>query len=90
MRDKDCNSVCYLVGAADFREAPRVKDGDFVIAADGGYDRLNALGITPNALIGDMDSIEEVPSGIELFKFKAEKDETDMRLRRSHHQVSED
>ena len=75
------DGVCYVVGAADFNCGFDVADGGFVIAADGGYDRLLSLGIKPNLLMGDFDSVTaKIPSDIELLRFKAEKDETDMHL----------
>lgn len=76
------DNICYIVGAAEFSRDFRVADGDLVIAADGGYDRLLAMGIRPDLLIGDLDSIEcaEAPRDIELLKFKVEKDETDTHL----------
>jgi len=36
-----------------------IKSADMIICADGGANILDALGITPNYLIGDMDSIKE-------------------------------
>ena len=73
-------SVCYIVGAGDFAPLPEIKEGDFIIAADGGYDSLRASSLTPNLLVGDLDSIENVPTGVEILRFKSEKDETDMHL----------
>lgn len=51
-----------------------------VIAADGGLRHTTALGITPDVVIGDMDSFREadVPPGTILFP--ARKDDTDMML----------
>ena len=70
--------ICYLVGASELNEKP--KDG-FVIAADGGLDRLIKMGVKPDLLIGDMDSVRcEIPSDIPCKRFKKEKDETDMYL----------
>ena len=74
------NTVCYIVGASDFNESFEVHDGDFVIAADGGYDQLIKNGIVPNVLIGDLDSVQNVPSDVEVIRFPIEKDETDMHL----------
>ena len=75
------SGICYIVGAAEFSRGFEVTKGDFVIAADGGYDRLLSMGITPDLLIGDLDSISaDVPSGIKLLKHEVEKDETDMHL----------
>lgn len=72
--------VCYIVGASDFYEDLDVKEGDLVIAADGGYDRLLKKGISPSVIIGDMDSVKEVPDGVETVRFPIEKDETDTHL----------
>ena len=57
-----------------------IADGAYVIAADSGYDTAVKLGITPDLLVGDMDSIREVPDGVELFRVKAEKEDTDTML----------
>ena len=57
-------------------EKPR--EGDYVIAADGGYRHTQALGITPNCILGDFDSLGFVPEGAEVFP--VEKDDTDAML----------
>ena len=72
--------TCYIVGASDCAPLPEIKDEDFVIAADGGYDMLLRQGITPGLLIGDFDSISKLPEGIEALRHKVRKDETDMHL----------
>ncbi len=72
--------ACYIVGAGEYTALPEIEKGDFVIAADGGYDKLKAQGITPDLLVGDLDSIENAPTGVEILRFKSEKDETDMHL----------
>lgn len=55
--------------------------GDFVICADGGYNNALKLGITPNVVIGDFDSLKgEMPKGVETLKYPSEKDETDTHL----------
>jgi thiamine pyrophosphokinase len=55
-------------------------DGAFIIAADSGYDTAKKLGVVPHLLVGDMDSISEVPSDVEIYRVKAEKDDTDTML----------
>jgi len=73
--------TCYLVGAAP--EAARIQPGpgDFVIAADGGYDHLLDWGIVPDFIVGDLDSLRHpLPEGVPCRKAPAEKDETDMAL----------
>ena len=58
---------------------------DLCIAADGGIHFLIENDIKPDVLIGDMDSIsvellENLPKGIEVIKYPAEKDFTDLEL----------
>lgn len=72
--------VCYIVGAGSFSGMPTPKTDDFVIAADGGYDHLRKIGIIPDLIIGDLDSIEMAPDNIETERHPVMKDETDMHL----------
>ena len=74
------NGTCFLVGASEIARPFSPREGDFVIAADGGYDRLLPLGVRPDLLIGDMDSIAALPAGIETRLFPVRKDETDLFL----------
>ena len=72
--------VCYIVGAGDFASPFAPKEDDLVIAADGGYDHLIKFGIRCDILLGDLDSIREVPKKIETVTFPVRKDETDSFL----------
>ena len=72
--------VCYIVGAGDSVKLPEIKDGDLLIAADGGYDELMRQSLVPDLLIGDLDSIKEIPGDVEILRHKVRKDETDMHL----------
>ncbi|MBR5547737.1 MAG: thiamine diphosphokinase [Clostridia bacterium] len=72
--------ICYIAGAGEF--TPRdlqPKDGDFVIAADGGLRALEKMNIKPDLLIGDLDSLGDhpLPGGVPLEKHPVEKDDTD-------------
>ena len=51
---------------------------DYVIAADGGLRHTQALGIIPNEMIGDFDSLGYVPEGAAVYP--VEKDDTDSML----------
>ena len=73
-------SICYIVGAGSFTHPFEPDTHDLVIAADGGYDHLTRHGIRCDLLIGDLDSIKEVPSDVEILRHPVEKDETDMHL----------
>lgn len=73
--------TCYIVGAGDFFGEISPNPDDIVIAADGGYDTLKRIGVKPNLLIGDMDSIlTDQADGIEKILHPVEKDETDSYL----------
>ena len=73
-------AICYIVGAGDFTTHFTPTESDLVIAADGGYDALKNAGIRCDLLIGDLDSINEVPTGVEIIRHPVMKDETDMML----------
>lgn len=73
------NQRCLLVGAGDFfynMQLPQASD--YIIAADGGYSYLREAGITPHVVIGDMDSVSEMPVHEQVIRLPREKDDTDM------------
>lgn len=73
--------VCWVVGAGDFDAidfSPR--PGDLVIAADGGYVHLTGLGITPDILLGDFDSLDTVPDLPNIVRHPVRKDDGDTAL----------
>ena len=69
---------CLIFAAGEYFEtAPRIDSGDYIIAADGGYDYLCALGIVPDIAVGDFDSAAAIPPDSITKRLAAEKDETD-------------
>ncbi len=51
---------------------------DYIICADAGYDHAKAVGIVPDILVGDFDSLQEEPADfLRKVKLPVEKDETD-------------
>ncbi len=75
------NAACFIFGAGPFFglvETPR--PGDRVLAADGGYRHCLAAGLTPDLLLGDFDSLDDLPPELEAKKFPVEKDDTDTML----------
>ena len=72
--------ICYIVGAGDFFGEINPNSDDIVIAADGGYDTLMSLDKECDLFVGDMDSLKEYPTGLEILRYPVEKDETDMFL----------
>jgi len=55
-----------------------IEENDFVMAADGGLLHLQKLGLTPDGILGDFDSLGYVPEGAKVFP--VEKDDTDAML----------
>lgn len=72
----------YIFGSGEYGGAkPEVEAGSFIIAADGGLDELYALGLTPDLIVGDFDSLAgALPEGVETFRHPVMKDATDMEL----------
>lgn len=72
---------CFIVGAGSFSGmSVRPAENDLVIAADGGYTYLKELGIEPQVLMGDFDSLELIPEHRQLIRHSPIKDDTDMAL----------
>ena len=70
---------CIIFCAAEFDRLARPIPADaWVIAADGGLRHTEKLGITPNEIIGDFDSLGFTPAGANVFP--VEKDDTDAML----------
>ena len=70
---------CFIFGALpsrDLREKPC--KGDLLIAADKGYERVLELGLTPDLVVGDFDSLGEVPQVDNLIRLNVRKDDTDV------------
>ena len=61
-------------------EAPQ--EGDLILAADAGFLTARSLGVVPQILLGDFDSLGEpdVPDGTELIRVPVEKNDTDTQL----------
>ena len=78
--------ICYIVGAMPLDEGFTFQPQplDLVIAADGGYASLCALGIRPDLVVGDFDSLNEIPDHPEVLRLPRIKDETDMGFAINH------
>lgn len=71
--------VCYIIGAGDCDCVDFCKkNGDFIIAADGGYRYLLSANIAPDVIIGDFDSLGEFPESDNVIRLNPVKDITDM------------
>ena len=71
---------CYLVGAGEFVDSLLPGDGDYIIAADAGYNALISRDITPDMVVGDFDSLGSIPDHPNVIQSPVEKDDTDMML----------
>ncbi|MDR1078993.1 MAG: thiamine diphosphokinase [Propionibacteriaceae bacterium] len=71
--------ICLICGAGErWRPPPQPGPDDFVVAADGGFAYLESHGIRVDLLVGDFDSLDRPPSGVETVVLPHDKDETDM------------
>ena len=72
--------ICYIVGAMPLEPelVPRLREGDVLIAADGGYAALTAAGLTPHLVAGDFDSLGRVPEHHNVHRLPCVKDDTDI------------
>lgn len=58
-----------------------VRQDDFILCADGGYAHARRMGLRPDLLIGDFDSVKPPEhAGCEVYSYPPEKDDTDMLL----------
>ena len=70
---------CIIFCAADFHGLIQpLQSDDFIIAADGGLNHTKALGIIPDGILGDFDSLGYTPEDSTVFP--VEKDDTDAML----------
>ena len=72
-------NTCVIFCAGGFSAVAEKTDStDYLLAADGGLVHMEKLGLTPNGIIGDFDSLGYVPAGAQVFP--VEKDDTDSML----------
>ena len=80
--------VIFANGELSNLEAARglLQPSDYLIAADGGANHLLRMGILPEIVIGDLDSIGEdtlfelTSADVEIKQYSEDKDETDLEL----------
>lgn len=71
--------TCLIAGAGPlFGPIPSPADGGLIIAADGGYAHLWRVGLRPDLVIGDFDSLPEKPEHPHVTELARDKDDTDM------------
>lgn len=71
---------CVIIGSGDcsidFLKS-NIKEDDYIICADGGYNYALSADLSPDLLIGDFDSIDKIPDFNNIIKLPIEKDITD-------------
>lgn len=73
--------ICYIVGGMPVALLYRpVQPADFVIAADSGFDTCRRMGVEPDLVVGDFDSLGRMPEHGNVLRFPVEKDTTDVGL----------
>ena len=78
---------CVILSAGDITDydlmRKYIQDGDYIIAADGGYRHLQPLKVKCDYFIGDFDSYSGTPD-CPSEKYPSEKDDTDTMLAIKH------
>ena len=78
---------CVIITAlldCDISSVYKKQEGDFIICADGGIDIAQQGGITPDIVLGDLDSTKTKEIDLPFIKFPKEKDDTDTMLCLKH------
>lgn len=74
---------CIVFCAASFDTLAReIESGDYIIAADGGLRHTQRLGIVPDEILGDFDSLGYCPENAHVFPVEKEDTDTLLALRR--------
>lgn len=74
---------CWIFGGAPVNSDHKIipPSDAYLIAADSGFSLLKRMGLMPDLVLGDFDSLtEDKPTGCEILTAAAEKDDTDTML----------
>lgn len=70
---------CFIFGALKVRRLPiKPEAGDYIIAADQGYANVLSLGLDPDLVAGDFDSLGKAPDAENVITLPVRKDLTDV------------
>lgn len=73
--------ICYIFGAGERTPcAIELSENDLVIAADGGFDYLEELGLRADYVLGDFDSVLSYNLPSDCIRYPVKKDDTDLML----------
>ena len=79
----------FVFGGADIKDysfCQKYIENSFIVCCDAGMKHAKELGITPNVIVGDFDSVDEntlkyyKSKNIKIKQYPCKKDETDMEL----------
>lgn len=74
-------SICYIFGAGEQTSCNiSLSPQDLVIAADGGFDYLESIGLHADYVLGDFDSVQSYYLPSDSIRYPAKKDDTDLML----------
>lgn len=69
---------CLIISGGDYTPIKGVKEDDFIIACDRGYEYARRDGITPMLIVGDFDSYSgDLPNDVHTIHLPCQKDDTD-------------
>lgn len=73
--------ICYIFGAGEQTTCNiQLSSQDLVIAADGGFDYLETLGLRADYVLGDFDSVVSYHLPADCIRYPRKKDDTDLLL----------
>lgn len=73
--------ICYIFGAGEQTSCHiELTPRDLVIAADGGFDYLERLGLRADYVLGDFDSVVSCHLPSDCIRYPRKKDDTDLML----------
>ena len=71
---------CYIFAAGDLFSCPEIHKDSYIIAADAGFSVAEKFGYKPHLLVGDFDSLYQIPDNTCTYQVPDEKDYTDTEL----------
>lgn len=70
---------CIIIGAGNFQNEIITKEKeDLLICADAGYSYVKDMNLDIDLIVGDFDSLCNIPANVNIYKLPKEKDETDL------------
>ena len=69
--------ICCILGAGEYFGDEIIPAAAFIIAADAGVNRCRQMGVEPDVIIGDFDSLGHEAAGKNVIKLPVMKDDTD-------------